>query len=586
MMNKWIVGILLTLPVLAAGNQKPNVLLIVCDDLNDYVETFGGHPQTQTPNIKRLIDSGVSFKQAHCTIPICAPSRASFLTGIYPHHSGFYGFDDWTKNPVLRNSRTMMQHFRAHGYLALGTGKVMHNQGRQEWNDFGHPSDYGPFAFNGEKDVPHPDTPAPFRDDFGIIDGSFGPLINLDGRNEPDSGKAYSWRTGGWNKKRDMAYRSDADRDPTGDELNAQWAADKLQAFAKDPGSKPFFMGVGFLRPHTPLIVPQKYFDRFPLDRIQLPVIKENDADDTFKHTVTSTEDDRSSDRGAKIYDSLIASYDGDRELALKKFIQAYLASVASIDDLIGQLLDVVDATALRKNTIVVFTSDHGWGMGQKDYLYKNSLWQESTRIPLVIRAPGESRAGHSTDLPVSLIDLYPTLIDLCDLPNDTVTNDQGRPLDGHSMRPLLTNDTWDGPDAALTAMYKWARSYDPKHQSYSLRSKDWRYIRYENGKEELYHTSRDAHEWLNLADSPEHTAVKKKMNQQLSDHLATSVAPTPPPATQKANRKSTSPKSDDGEAWKDTFFNWHPKADANKDGTLSWAEYKTYKAALDAKKK
>ena len=148
-------------------------------------------------------------------------------------------------------------------------------------------------------------------------------------------------------------------------------------------------MGVGFVRPHTPLIVPQKYFDRFPLDSIKLPKILKGDAEDTFKNTVTSQEDDRSGDRGTKMYDSLIASYQGDRELALKKFIQAYLASVASIDDLVGDLLKTLDETGLAKNTIVIFTSDHGWGNGEKDYLYKNALWQESTRVPLILRAGG-----------------------------------------------------------------------------------------------------------------------------------------------------------------------------------------------------
>ena len=187
----------------------------------------------------------------------------------------------------------------------------------------------------------------------------------------------------------ELKYESDSDRDPTGDELNAQWAVKRLNELAEEKTPKPFFMGVGFVRPHTPLIVPQKYFDRFPLDSIKLPEILKGDAEDTFKNTVTSQEDDRSGDRGTKMYDSLIASYQGDRELALKKFIQAYLASVASIDDLVGDLLKALDETGLAKNTIVIFTSDHGWGNGEKDYLYKNALWQESTRVPLILRAPG-----------------------------------------------------------------------------------------------------------------------------------------------------------------------------------------------------
>ncbi|NNC87185.1 MAG: sulfatase [Akkermansiaceae bacterium] len=554
----------------SGGRDKPNVLLIVCDDLNDYVETLGGHPQARTPHIRKLLESGVSFTQAHCNIPICNPSRASFITGIYPHTSQVFGFEDWTANEVLKNSRTMMAHFRAHGYHALGTGKVMHNRDRQEWDEFGHPSDYGPFAFGGGKEnLPHPDVPSPFRDDFGAVDGSFGPLRML----EPE--EKLTWRTGGWKKQRELRYASDEDRDPTGDELNARWAVKRLQEFAQDPSSKPFFMGVGFVRPHTPLIVPQKYFDLFPLDSIRLPDIKAGDADDTFKHTVTSAEDDRSGDRGTKMHDSLVASFGGDRELALKKFIQAHLASVASVDDLVGGIMEVIDNSRLKDDTIVIFTSDHGWGMGEKAYLYKNSLWQESTRVPLAIRAPGVSQAGGKSPLPVSLIDLFPTLLDLCGLPADTVMNEKGRPLDGHSLKPLLANPPgteWDGPDAALTALYKWANYYDPAMQSYSLRFRDWRYIRYENGKEELYHTAQDPHEWENLAMHPPHAERLVSFRKQLLDRIPESK---PKPV----------PTKTDGERWKDQFFKTHPEADANGDGQLTWPELKAHKAKLDSKK-
>jgi iduronate 2-sulfatase len=332
-------------------------------------------------------------------------------------------------------------------------------------------------------------------------------------------------------------------------------------------------MGVGFVRPHTPLIVPQKYFDLFPLESIELPKILKADADDTFKHTVTSKEDDRSGDRGAKMLDSLVVSYGGDRELALKKFIQAYLASVASVDDLMGEILHALKETGLDKNTIVIFTSDHGWGNGEKDYLYKNSLWQESTRIPLIIRAPGFSVKGKKCDQPVSLVDLYPTLLDLCDLPSNTVKNDKGRPLDGFSLKPLLQNPEtgkWDGPDYAITALYKWAQYYDPAFQNYSLRFKDWRYIRYENGKEELYHTVKDDHEWNNLAQN---TKFEKKLTGFRTQLL--SIMPKSIPEK---------PKSD--EFWKDQYFKKNPSADSNGDGKLTWAELNAHKKMPESKKK
>jgi arylsulfatase A-like enzyme len=301
-------------------------------------------------------------------------------------------------------------------------------------------------------------------------------------------------------------------------------------------------------------------------------VIKPGDVEDTFLRTVSGT-DQGDLDRGAKIYQSLVASY-GSKEEALKRFIQAYLASVAADDEHLGKILDVIDNSPLKDNTIIILTSDHGWQMGQKDYVYKNSLWEESTRVPLIIRVPGVTRGG-ATSHPVSLVDLYPTLVDLCGLTGDTRKNAQGRPLDGHSLKPFLLDpktEKWDGPDAALTTLFRWAKTYNPSEQSYTLRSKDWRYIRYSNGKEELYDHVNDPHEWTNLAGNPEHATRLETFRQQLAQRLP-------------AAADNPAPQKPDAEAWKDKFFKQHPEADANKDCVLSWPEYKAYKAKLDAEK-
>jgi len=558
----------------AAVAEKPNVILIVCDDLNDYIKGLGGHPQAQTPNIDRLSRSGVCFAEAHCNIPICAPSRASFLTGLYPHTSCNFGFDRWDQNEVLRNSRTIMDHFRANGYHTLGTGKLMHHLNRKEWVEYGNLADYGPFAFDGTERVAHPDVPAPFRD-IGPIDGSFGPLVNLTGRTFADA-KSYSWQTGNWKGMRALRVDSQQDRDMTADELNGKWAADKLRELANQSSDKPFFMGVGLIRPHTPLIVPERFFNQFPLDSTKLPVIKPGDVEDTHARSVRGIpagqepDSERTEDMGSRLFNNLVASYESQDE-ALRRFIQAYLASVASVDEQIGKILDVVDQSSLKDNTIIVLTSDHGWGMGEKDYLYKNSLWQESTQVPLIVRAPGIAKAGGAAEQPVSLIDLYPTLIDLCGLTGETEKNDLGRPLDGHSLKPFLENpktDEWSGPDEVLTALYKWAMYYDPAKQSYSLRSKDWRYIRYSNGKEELYHNAEDPYEWTNLAGKPGYASKLESFRAKLDARL---------PEPESAPAKSAD------EIWKDNFFRKHPKADANQDGNLSWPEYKAYKAKLNA---
>ena len=184
---------------------------------------------------------------------------------------------------------------------------------------------------------------------------------------------------------------------------------------------------------------------------------------------------------------------------------------------------------------------------------------------------------------PVSLIDIYPTLVDLCRLTGETRKNEKGHSLDGHSLKPILKNPAtgqWSGPDSVLTALYKWRMKYDPSQESYSLRSRDWRYIRYENGKEELYHNANDPHEWVNLADDPAHAARLKAFRAQLAARVP--KPGTVPPQPIWKPKQAAEPKRD-AEYWKNQFFEKHPEADVNKDGTLSWPEFKAHKAELDA---
>jgi arylsulfatase A-like enzyme len=568
--------------------DQPNVILIICDDLNDYIEGYQGHPQTRTPNMARLAETGVRFSQAHCNAPICAPSRASLFTGIYPHHSGCFGFTQWNTYPVLQNSRTLQEHFQANGYRTLGTGKLMHHRVVQRgWQEFGHPADYGPFAYAGGEKVAHPDVPSPFRD-IGPVDGSFGPFESLQGRTTAE-GAPLSWINGGWgDKSRELRVRSQDDRDQTPDEINGDWAVKRLKELSgESQNSAPFFMAVGFIRPHTPLIVPQRFFDPFPLEDLQLPDVRPGDVEDTHVRAIRGIPNGeeptspRTEDMGLRLYSNLVASYP-NRDTALRHFIQAYLASVASVDEQIGRILEVVDHSQLKENTIIVLTSDHGWGMGEKDYLYKNSLWQESTQIPLIVRAPGVTSDNQVCEQPVSLIDLYPTLIDLCGLQGQTMKNKKGHSLDGHSFKPLLENPVsgkWTGPDAALTALYKWRMKYDPSQESYALRFKDWRYIRYENGQEELYNTLVDPLEWDNLAGHAEHADRLASYRQIMRSRLPKAGIVPPQPNWQP--KDSNNPNSG-GEVWKAKYFEDHPDADANQDGKLTWPELRSYREKYD----
>ena len=517
--------LLLCLLANALTAARPNVVLIVCDDLNDFVTGFDGHPQSVTPNLEAFARSGVAFAHAYANNPVCAPSRSSFLTGIYPHDSRNFFFDKWFENPVLKNSKTIMEHFRDNGYYVTGSGKVMHHHKRSLWDDFEHQADYGPMAFDGKKVVAHPSVPAPFSS-LGNVIGSYAPLsdVPFEESGNPDAGWVYTVKPKtGWKPTYEkLRYTSETDRDPTPDERNAYWAADKIKELSQHESDQPFFLAVGFIRPHTPLIAPKEFFDRFPLDAVKIPTIKPNDLADTHYTGAVSPRSGKGKkveQKGFKHYRRLKESYPTPED-GLKAFTQAYLACIAAADANIGRVIDAVDNSPLKENTIIVFVSDHGWHMGEKDFIAKGTLWEESTRIPFIVRAPGITQAGQMAQHPISLIDLYPTLIDLCGLEGDTRKNSQGAKLGGHSIRPFLQNPesgTWDGPNAALSVIYAGKSAENvPEKQHWSVRTERWRYIRYNNGQEELYDHDNDPNEWTNLAGSPEYTAVRKALNEEI----------------------------------------------------------------------
>jgi len=505
---------------MAAGKRaRPNVVMIVIDDLNDYVTGMGGHPQAKTPHMAKLAASGVQFRRAYSNNPVCAPSRGSFFTGIYPHTSRLIHFGKWYENEVLINSKTLPEYFRANGYRTMGTGKLLHNWRPHVWEVNGHRANYGPFAFDGKKTVAHPSVPQPFRS-IGAVDGSFAPLSDVP--SVPKS-KDAPGHTGwvdkpDWKTNRKLRYVSETDRDPTPDERCTTWAVNQLRSIAKkkqDPSTgsgqdRPFFLGVGYIRPHTPLYAPKRFFDMFPLKDVKLPVIKEGDAEDTHYKDLFPD-----SMKGPKHFRLLKESYPTLEE-GLRTYVQAYLACVAAVDEEVGKVVDAVERNGLADNTIILVTSDHGYNMGEKDYLFKNSLWEESGRVPMIVRAPGVTKPGGVVEQPVSLIDIFPTLADLCGLKGDTRKNDKGARLDGFSFKPLLAdpeNGKWDGPEAALTVIKADNRSPDKIHNHhYSIRTRRHRYTRYNNGAEELYDHDTDPREWKNLAGDPAHAKTKARL--------------------------------------------------------------------------
>lgn len=496
--------------------DKPNVLFIICDDLNDYEGAFGGHPQAKTPNIDKLAASGVQFINAATNVPVCCPSRNSLITGVYPHVSKDYGWTDLKKQHVLKNNKTLIRYFKENGYKTLGTGKITHGNIKEDWDEWGMPlnHNYGPVYFNGEKISSNPSVPAPYNS-IGPIDGSFGPLSAA--ISEGKKGEK-GWVYGPDNKP--MRYINDHDRDLMQDELHVQWAKKKIKELENRQDDQPFFLGIGFVRPHTPLHAPKKYFDMFPIEKLQLEKWMIDDEKDTF-YAENFDPEDKDNNKGPRYYRMLLESYGGNRELALKHFLQAYLACVAFVDDQIGQVMEALNNSKFKDNTIVVLTSDHGWQMGEKQYLFKNSPWEESVRIPMVIKIPN-SYSGLKVEHPVSLIDLFPTFKDYCHLTGNNKINDQGAPLGGHSLRPLIegTGD-FKGPNGTLTVVGNYGVTIPTEKQNFSYRTKNWRYIRYSDGKEELYNHVTDPYEWDNLAYDKKHTSIKNKLAKEMNAILA-----------------------------------------------------------------
>lgn len=494
----------------------PNVLFIICDDLNDAIEGWGGHPQTRTPNVSRLMQRGMSFLNGHCNASICAPSRASLWSGLYPHTTGNYTFRHWQKNPILNETVMMQRHFRDNGYRVFGTGKLHHNgqEDKSVYDDFGYDASFGPFPYDGIHPESgrggHPNLSALLDSDEAMPiqwEQTFGPLSLIptwpaDVPTSPDAG----WSLYG----KPFGYVDDRNRDRMPDELSVDWAIEKL----KTASETPFFLGVGFNRPHTPLYVPDEYFERFPLDEIKLPPHMENDFDDTPKVTRALYQ---YGERRFKLVRNAVPDM-------WTRWIQAYLACISFVDDQVGLLLDALDASPARDNTIIVFTSDNGYHMGEKNILFKNTLWEEATRVPYIVSVPGIGRPNSICRRAVSLIDLYPTLVDLCRLPPNPNTDGNGFALDGHSLRPLLENPetgNWDGPESALTTMptngsglNRYGPHLGPAH--FSHRGDRWRYSLFGNGEEELFDHRTDPQEWTNLSDDETQATNKSALRQKL----------------------------------------------------------------------
>ena len=431
------------------------MLFITVDDLRDWVGHLSGHPNAKTPNIDRLAKRGVSFTRAYCSAPLCNPSRISLLTGVAPSKSGVYGNGEKLRQK-LPDAVTLMQHFRASGYSVRGAGKIFHG------------------------------TSAYDMDSWDIFFKSSGSKKH---RVKRDSSLPKS----AWVPWGALACSDDEMLDG----INAKWIITEL----KKPQEKPFFLAYGLTKPHLTWSVPQKYFDLHPLEGIKLPPTKKGDLDDlpAFGKKLAREVYDPSGERDFAVKPN------GDHANVIAnnqwlKAVQAYLATISFADAQIGRVLDALDRSGHADNTIVVLWGDHGWHLGEKDHWRKHALWDVSTRTPLIFSAPRGVAEDKLCQRPVSLIDIYPTLIDLCGLP-------KRRGLDGQSLKSLLENPErkWDRPVVITYGL-----------NNHAVQTERWRYIRYRDGGQELYDHERDPNEWTNLASIPKYSPQKTKLAKWL----------------------------------------------------------------------
>ena len=501
---------------LTYSQSKPNVLMIVVDDLNHYIEGLEGHPQALTPNINVLANQGILFTNAHTNASLGEASRASFLTGLLPNTTQFYGNTpgaSWRDNTIIVNSKTISEYFSEHGYATYKTGKVAYTEDDESFrwdNRLLNSLDYGPLPYNGVEYVAHPNTVLAYAETTDVLGSTVTRLSDIpevlpDGVN--------SGYTGWWDNGKPFNYIDDDNRDTMPDEDSVLWTQNNIITLDAINSTDPFFMAVGLIRPHTPLVVPDKYFAMFPIEDVQIPVIRKHDRNDAYL-------DDELS--GCKLFSVLDDSYT-DRQEALRKQTQAYLAALAFADDMVGQILETLDNSSYADNTIVLLFGDNGYHLGEKQYVGNKTLWYEATRVPLIIYHPDyTSSAGEVVDHPVSLVDIYPTLQDFCNLTGDTKKSSIGKDLDGFSLKPFLENPelaAWDGPAAATTSLGV-AGQMNPNEQNHSICTKKYRYTKYENGNEELYDHSHDPHEWKNLAQETDYLPVKTELQEAFNFYL------------------------------------------------------------------
>jgi len=460
----------------AVAAAKPNVLFIAVDDLNTHLGCYG-NKVVQTPNIDRLAKRAVRFDRAYTQFPLCSPSRVSLLTGLRPDQTRIFELQTDFRKKTLPDVITMPQLFRQHGYFVARVGKMFH---------YGVPGQIGTPGLDDPMSWDVAINPRGRDKDeedkvTNITRGIRNPNANpanaaRRGTNAPPLGAALAW------------FASDgADEEFT----DAKVAAETVRLLDENAG-KPFFIGCGFYRPHVPWILPKKWFDLYPLGKISVPKMPPGDR----------------ADKPPDAFWVKPPNYNRTED-ECRQAKRANYAAISHMDAQLGKVLDALDRLKLWDNTVVVLWGDHGWHLGEHGNWQKQSLFEESARVPLLVAVPGAKGTGKGSPRTVETLDLYPTIIDYAGLPAP-------HKLPGASLRPLLDKPSakWDRP------AYTQVRRGNTNNFFFgrSVRTERWRYTEWDDGRKgsELYDERKDPGEHKNLASDPKHTAVVAEMRRLL----------------------------------------------------------------------
>jgi choline-sulfatase len=453
----------------AAEPAKRNVLFLIADDLNCDLHCYG-HRQVQSPNIDKLAARGVQFERAYCQFPLCSPSRSSFLTGRRPNETQVLSnpragrfSSDYTGTPHFRefipDTVTLPQLFRTNGYQVARVGKLYH---------YGVPGQIGTSGLDDRE--------------------SWEYFVNPAGRDKAEENQIFTLIPKSYGGTLSWLSSDGADLEMT-DGLSATAAISLLEEY-KD---QPFFLAVGFYRPHTPYVAPKKYFDLYPVDEIELPKL---------------SADDRSHKPEAAY--PIKKQEEAMSDALRRQAMQAYWASISFMDAQVGRVVDALDRLGLADNTLIVMTSDHGYHMYEHGLWQKMTLFENSARVPLVIVAPGAKGNGSKSASLAELVDLYPTLADLCGLAAPNY-------IDGVTLRPVLGNPSNRVKEAAFTQLGRGERS------GYSIRTPRWRYTLWDHGKqgEQLFDMQEDFGETTDLAADPKHARTVEELRNRVREYAA-----------------------------------------------------------------